>query len=169
MISLTDNRQSLVTKIRSNPLRFALAIAIFGFMLRGDLYLNENQFAVFVIFTSCICFLIGYRGTFLGLSSLNWAVTRGKVTKSGVRNFVAHGSDRTIYGLELEYQFVIEESFYSGTIYSHKHTLNQANRAQIENVSKNFPVGAELDIYYDPKDPNKSVLIRGINSWTWCI
>lgn len=116
-------------------------------------------FALGILLVAC-CF--GY--TFLGLSSVRWPTTRGKVLFSEFLERTVHG--RTTYRPRLVYEYTVN----GVSRESHQIGFYAAieGKEWAERLLSAKPVGAEVTVYYSPMFPKVSVLEPGIKqTWIW--
>ena len=103
-------------------------------------------------------------------SSSNWPSTTGTIIRSdlGSRTISKQSSDRTLYWAEVEYEFEV-----NGGQYQSNHIRLDGLRSGphvgtgVDHASKilaNYPVGAEVNVFYDPNNPSKATLEAGFSS-----
>ncbi len=100
-----------------------------------------------------------------GMKAKNWPTAQGKVVSSRVTTNISRDSDgdrSTTYGAEINYRYEVDGYEYSGDRRSFA-DYSSSNRRRAEKIIARFAPGAEVDVYYRPDDPEKSVLEPGIN------
>lgn len=109
-------------------------------------------------------FVLGFNGIFVyhlyyQWRSLGYAATSGVITHSEIEES-SDGDEGTSYIPRLKFNYSVANTQYTGKTY-HYGTLG-AGRDFAEEIVANHPVGAKVDVYYDPADPTNAVLKRGI-------
>jgi Protein of unknown function (DUF3592) len=104
-----------------------------------------------------------------------WPVVRGKIVKSEVEEFQERNEDsdgrtrwRTAYRPAVEYAYVANGRELRGNQISYGMTVS-AGKGYAEKVAAKFPIGGEIDVHYDPKEPSNSALTAGGAGVTWII
>jgi len=97
-----------------------------------------------------------------GQSSMSWPTTQGKVISSAVEED-QHSRIKKSFKPRIEYQYALEKKEYVGSEISH-HDVGYGDRVNADNIVAKYPVGFQLDVYYDPDDYSRAVLEPG-NSW----
>lgn len=99
------------------------------------------------------------RGAWKQYASQSWSEVQGKVVHSAVKTH--SDSDGTSYSLELNYEYSVGNFTYRGT----KDTElpnTMFGSSSVQNRVSELPKGKSVPVYYDPRDPTKAVLVRGI-------
>jgi hypothetical protein len=88
----------------------------------------------------------------------NWASTTGKVVSSRVE---VSGGDHTTVSPHIVFQYNVYGRDYSGSQIKagDEHWASYNSRAAYDIVDK-YPVGTEVNVYYDPENPEQSALER---------
>jgi hypothetical protein len=86
--------------------------------------------------------------------------TPGTITHSKVTS--SHSDDGTTYGVEVKYSYNVNGQKHFGDTYRYGEMSSSGGRAH--RIIKTLQVGKEVDVYYDPDDPNESLLVPGIDS-----
>lgn len=91
-----------------------------------------------------------------------WPSVRGRVYAARVIEVQARpfeGHKYTDYQPEIRYEFTVGGKEYAGNRY----TLLASRvpwRSDAEKIVTQYPIGREVDVYYDPSDPNRCVLVH---------
>ena len=98
-----------------------------------------------------------------------WLSVRGRVYAARVIEVQQPATidDRryTEYRPEIRYEFTVSGKEYAGNRYSLLATA-ASWRSYAEGVVMRYPIGSEVDVYYDPTDPNRCVLVRdNVERW----
>ena len=113
-----------------------------------------------------ILFGIGFFFNFYGLNwvivshrSRNWPSIFGEVVSLGTKqNEASNGRKIKYTTCEISYKFKVNATQYIGDkIYLKGHSMNSDDNKLI---CKQFSEGSSIEIFYNPKNPNKCVLIR---------
>ena len=104
-----------------------------------------------------------------------WPTVRGKIVKSEVEEYQERDEDsdgrvrwRTAYRPKVEYTYAVNGRELRGNQISYGMTVS-AGKGYAEKVAAKFPVGSEIDVHYDPKEPSNSALTAGGAGATWFI
>ncbi|OAI42107.1 hypothetical protein AYO41_01105 [Verrucomicrobia bacterium SCGC AG-212-E04] len=127
-----------------------------------------------VLFRRCIAiafllagvFLLGrdYFTTFLPQASTwFWPETTGKITQSRVLNVGDEGYRLTDSHFFVRYNYSVGGREFTGTNYR-LHSDATQGIWYAGRLASRFPVGLSVPIYYDPRRPESSVLLRGWSS-----
>jgi hypothetical protein len=111
-----------------------------------------------ISFCACGGFVVfmTLRFYYKGKRSLNWLVTKGEIIQSDWE-YVLNG-DAPDLEFKLKYKFKINEIEYIGTRLFLM-TYDFDNR----NYKKRYPLKKQVDVYYNPNNPNDCVLENGVN------
>ena len=100
-----------------------------------------------------------------GMKAKNWPTAQGRVIDSRVSTSVSYDDDgdrSTTYGAEISYSYDIDGYEYRGNRRSFA-DYSSSNRRRAEKIIARFAPGVDVPVYYNPEDPEKSVLEPGIN------
>lgn len=106
-------------------------------------------------------FLIGFYQRRKLRASLSWPQVMGTVTRNTLEKYETHDDD----GYSLRYSPRVEYQYVAGGV-SHTSTrlaLSQTSYADPKKAQAEldrFPPGAQVAVYFDPRKPSYSVLIR---------
>ncbi|HNP62667.1 MAG TPA: DUF3592 domain-containing protein [Woeseiaceae bacterium] len=95
-------------------------------------------------------------------ASLEWPSVTGLVTHSNLdtrRTKVGSQRHKTRHRVEVSYEYVVDGHRYVNDVVR----FNQSNlsRKEKEHLVSTHPVGRQVEVFYDPSDPEESVLVRG--------
>ncbi len=96
--------------------------------------------------------------TFYQLWSYTYVATDGTILKSEVTE--RDGDDSTIYGVDIQYQYVVAGKVYRGDCYRHDMVESSDNWAA--SVVAEFPADSRRTVYYSATRPDRSMLRPGI-------
>jgi len=106
-----------------------------------------------------------------GHLSRNWPTVNGKVVDSGVESSVetgTHGVLHTSCRPMIKYEYEVSGVSHAGNNWAF-HTLWSTDTAWAESIIQKYPTGSQVTVYYDPANPDRSVLEPGvqwrIESW----
>ncbi len=108
---------------------------------------------------------VGLRQSSRGRATQGWTRTQGRVTAAHVEEL--HGPAEAGGS---RFRPVVRYTYEAGgrTHASERVSVglspapDLADRAQAEDVIRRFRVGAEVDVWFDPRDPGQAVLERGV-------
>jgi len=104
----------------------------------------------------------------LGLKTKNWPAAPGRIIESKIQSYTQHDSNsrlHTHYGITIRYSYVaagqnLESNRLQYGYASHKDEWSASRE------HSRYPPGKEVQVFYDPTNPNVSVLVKGIGiSW----
>ncbi|MEI2611155.1 MAG: DUF3592 domain-containing protein [Candidatus Promineifilaceae bacterium] len=93
------------------------------------------------------------------LSTQSWPTTEGRITSAQI--YEDSDEDGTSYGLNVSYNYTVNDQRYTGTRI--ELTDYSSSRNYAEGLAEKYPVEAVVTVHYDPADPTKSVLETGAN------
>lgn len=104
-----------------------------------------------------------------GLKTNDWPGATGKIVESkvsrssGRREPRSRSTDRD-YTVDVRYSYEVDGQKFEG---DRLRRVNQSHKwSSAKKEQSLFPPGKEVQVYYDPKTPSQSVLIKGIGlSW----
>ncbi len=92
------------------------------------------------------------------LRSKGWPTTSGKITKSEVTWDLYQAKPR--YSPDLSYDYQVGEKTFSGTAVR-VGKLTTKSEHDAEEIVRQFPVGKDVPVFYDPANPSSSCFITG--------
>ena len=124
-----------------------------------------------------VCLLFPFVGLFLvveginqlrlGSKSSHWPAAEGRIISS--RIFLSShreigggksGARSTTYSVQVRYSYEVDDQTFEGSRLSYGEE-GHSNRSEAQKVLARYPQGKEVEVYYDPMDPKRSVLVRG--------
>ena len=99
-------------------------------------------------------------------ASASWPTAQGQILKSEV----SHRSheDGDTYSPEITYSYLANNRTYKS--YAIKFGENAYdNKRQADEIAAGYPVGKQVKVYYDPKNPDNSVLEPGVSSGSYIV
>lgn len=101
-----------------------------------------------------------------GNRSNNFPTVQGEVTKS---EYVIVQDDRHdfITRADLTYSYTVAGTDYSSETRTAGMEGAVASPGEARRWTNEFPLGAKVDVYYDPAEPSKAVLRPGVNNIAW--
>lgn len=144
----------MASKVGSRPVKVILAILALGCLLFG-------------------VFLGGTGAWFVwkGFKTRSWGLAQGTVDISRLKTEAAHASNRSGSRLvdvaEIGYYFTVHSRHYRGDRVSTFDLRVGRNTARAKALLARYPLGVQVQVSYDPYDPNHSVLEPGIKRGAW--
>jgi len=95
--------------------------------------------------------------------SQNWPNAQGTITVSTVRESSSTDDDgyvSTYYHPKVEYEYEVGGQAYTGKHVSFGGSTGYGNPAQAKAKLERYPVGALVQVYYNPEKPSEAVLER---------
>ena len=94
------------------------------------------------------------------LHSWSYPVTHGAITQSEVRRKA--GANEKSIRAEVKYQFRVADRDFTGSTLSF-FKMNWSSRQEADRVVQSLPVGQQVEVFYNPSDPNDSALSRSLD------
>ena len=113
----------------------------------------------------------GGRGLLRGLASRNWPTTDGIITSSLIQlNRVQHPNGFIVtspiptYSPSISFEYSVGVKKYSSKTYTL--TLGPVffDAKSVENITRKYPIGSHVKVFYNPKNPKISLLEPGLKS-----
>jgi hypothetical protein len=96
-------------------------------------------------------------------ASQGWPSTAGQINESRVSHSThtdTDGDSRDSYTPYVEYTYQVAGQSYNGRDLTFGFTQGYGNASKAQAMLAKYPVGAQVNVYYDPADPQKAVLER---------
>ncbi len=124
-----------------------------------------NFIAPLMLFIVGLFFLfIGLQQASKGKESREWPHVTGEVLVSKVEKY------SKVYMPEIEYKYDVNDQSYRNDTINFGNSIEQSKSLSYSrNITKKFPKGERIKVYYDPESPEVSVLIPGGNTTNWYI
>jgi hypothetical protein len=109
-------------------------------------------------------FLMRCRRNYLkAQATYDWPSTPGTVVVSEIKEMGP--SDNLTYDPIVTYEYHLDgKAFRSSKLKIADEFLTDGSYAQAEELTRNFPIGRNVDVIYNPDAPQESVLVEGIIS-----
>ena len=118
--------------------------------------------ALIITASIVLIFLYVKQESALSSDSINWLGTSAVIASSHIRREwdKNQGSPKTQYWFELQYNYEIEKQTYLGERYAFHGNPSFKTKAEAEKLLEEFPIGKTITIYYQPGNPQESVIKR---------
>lgn len=105
-----------------------------------------------------------YDGNMSALSqaSLDWPSVEGLITRSELKVWSSSSSTRkgaNKHDVRVTYEYVVAGRSYSNDVV--RFDQNNGSRSEKQKMVSSHPVGKLVDVFYNPDDPDQSVLQKG--------
>ncbi|MBN2040216.1 MAG: DUF3592 domain-containing protein [Spirochaetes bacterium] len=122
---------------KNNPAILVVALLVFGLILGGfGLYKYKT-----------------------GKESVSWPSVKGKITYSRVE--AGRNNKKQEYLPSVKYIYRVNKKLYTGNNITAS-DVYQKTRGSANTILKKYPVGGEVSVYYNPANPDNSVLETGM-------
>jgi hypothetical protein len=103
-------------------------------------------------------FAIGYTG--LVIQAMCWPTVPGRIISSGVQAYedTDDGTTRTNYKVSVVYNYEVNGRKYTGDRLRMGLVMSANVTGLAKRTARRYPVGDEVEVYYNPKKPSESVL-----------
>jgi hypothetical protein len=100
-------------------------------------------------------------------ASSSWPTAQGNVISSDV-SYSSNADGGESYSPEVIYQYTVNDQHYES------HTIkfgenSYSSRRKAEGIASSYPVGKEVTVYYDPQNPERSVLEPGVSGGSYIV
>ena len=101
-----------------------------------------------------------------GEAAQAWPQVKGTITRAEIDTRVSgrNGRKREKYRPGIAYAYEVDKRSYSNDKIMFGVTMRTESRQEIEQVMSAYPLGAGVDVCYDPNDPSSSVLQPGVEN-----
>lgn len=123
--------------------------------------------------------LFGVKRVYDAHQSVSWLPVSGVITVSNMRvdtststTGVGSRSERTTstsYAPEISYDYSLAGVMYSNSDIILGGNVGTGSSSRARRLINKYPLGAQVTVYYNPKDPYQSVLERGVHLETWFV
>ena len=129
--------------------------------LVGPLCMGGLMVALFIGGVTAIIF--GIRNRKKAQESTAWPSLGGVITNAWIEENTEYDEDgsSTTYTPKWEYKFQVQGYEYTSQKISFGGTTGYGRRKRAQEELVKFPANSHVRVYYDPNDPNTSVLIQG--------
>lgn len=110
-----------------------------------------------------------------GMESEGWETVQGTILKSDIKKNESTTRDakgfrrtKTSYIVTVNYFFEIDDNRYEGNTISFGN-VSHSERSDAQNELKSYPKGKEVKVYFNPEDPDDSVLKKGVVWPMWIV
>ena len=138
---------------------------IFLFLSFVKVTIPTTYFWIFFAMTGIVMYEQFARFTYYTFYSKFWPIAKGKITHSGIKEKSVRQKwkEFTVYRPSVHYQYTVKEKNFSGHWITYGNNFNEfRHKLTALSIIRRFPLGAEVEIYYDPKYNNISVLTNQV-------
>ncbi len=111
------------------------------------------------------------RNVMLGRRSQNWPTAPGTVEYTGMETYQStdeDGSTSTTYDATIQYSYTVGGQAYQGNRRTFTN-VRTGSRRRVEQILARYPQGSAVSVYYDPANPQESVLETGVNTFAYVV
>ena len=130
-------------------------------------YTNADMTIILVILT-----ILGLLGTLwginairVGIASIGWPDARGNIISSEMGEMHSAnstgGTGNTLYHPKVIYAYLVDNQQYESTRISAFSLGSYSQQRALEITKRKYPVGRNVDVYYNPNNPKIAVLEKG--------
>lgn len=105
----------------------------------------------------------GIRTILAARTSRLWPHVHGVVVDSHVE--LCCSDDNTSYDVIVRYEYHVSEMQFVGTRISYG-DHGSGNKLKQETIASKYPAGHQVNVYYDPENPQASILKQGVRAGT---
>ena len=96
-----------------------------------------------------------------GRASINWPTITASVNSSDIEA-KSGGNGLTFYSPKIEYQYTINNRAYKSSTFTFMGTSG-LTKNYAEKYASKYPSGSEIQVHYNPRNPEISVIIPGVH------
>ena len=132
-----------------------------------DLFMQVKEYLIMKNFAGAICLIMGLMAlingllmVLKGLKSRWWSLVVGTITSSKVESRASFASERNemVSQAEIVYEYFINDVKHL----SNRVVIGGKVRMTPEAIVEKYPLGSKVDVYYNLKSPEQSVLEPGV-------
>ncbi|EMS86634.1 DUF3592 domain-containing protein [Leptospira noguchii] len=152
---------------------FVYLIALIGFIsILSDLFSffmkkrRAKDFAISIIlFIFSIYYSVGVYNLIISIQETeNYLSTKGKILENEIRWTGDFASKRpTEFYLHLKYSYPSPDGFEQIGTYTYLYKMDLPSLDENRNFVKQYPIGSEITVFYNPKNPQLSCLFPGFD------
>ncbi|HLJ90231.1 MAG TPA: DUF3592 domain-containing protein [Candidatus Angelobacter sp.] len=94
-------------------------------------------------------------------AALAWPTARGKVLASSVKEV---SGDSITYKPDIQYEYNVNRSRHSAKVWRFGAPLS-SSKSKIEEIVSQYPVGKDIEVFFNPQDPTDAILEPGETKW----
>ena len=128
--------------------------------------MEDIQYVIYIYFiVGLACFIFSAFLYKKSISTKAWPSCKGEILHSSVKKW-SYSDKSPSYKAKINYKYIVDNQIYiSNRIYYGSFLYKfSAYRKEADLLVKNFKVGNIVDVFFDPQQPNKSVLKQGVPS-----
>jgi hypothetical protein len=94
--------------------------------------------------------------------SMSWPSTQGEILQSEViqKESGGYSATSTVYKAKILYRYQVQHRKYKSDKLSIGQSVNTGSKDRAETTVRQYPVGATVDVYYNPENPKDVCLER---------
>jgi len=100
------------------------------------------------------------------LSAFFWPSVKGEIMKSSLVKQVMTSSttqtNKKMYSVSVNYNYYVSGKNFSGDRVRFFQARGTSESLALRDLDK-YPIGTQIDVFYKPSDPSKSVLVKGLS------
>lgn len=130
------------------------------------LNLEINEIISLIVFILGVALLIqSLRWYFKSNETLRWLSTKGQIIEAENKVYHSRNTGGYTYNALIEYKYWINDQEYqSSRIYFGSSLSTSSKKEKSERLTREYPFGKEVTVFYDPMNKNSSVLEKGVHS-----
>lgn len=103
-----------------------------------------------------------------GWATKEWPQTTGRVVYSGIENRLSSDDNgyKTVYRARIRYTYDVKGEPFSSEGVRYK-DVETSLRAKIDQILREYPVGSEVEVFFNPGAPQESVLEPGVAAFDY--
>lgn len=138
------------------------------------MFIQSNSWVLYFIIIVCLIFFGIGIGMLVKLAkhygklqqSKNWLSTNGKIISSDLDAQISTDDDgyqTTTYLAKVFFTYEVNGNSYESDRVNFDYGMRTSNVRKPQSVVEQYPTGSDVTVYYDPEDPQQSVLEKRVN------
>jgi Protein of unknown function (DUF3592) len=129
--------------------------------------------AITILICAALC-AWEWRMIVLGRAAMSWPRTEGFIADARFNETIVQDDDDAMYSAHLVFAYTVRGRRYRSRRFTYRQTRGLTQSAAYA-LLRGIRRGQIIDVYYDPKRPERAVVLPGIDRsnlvafWFWCV
>jgi hypothetical protein len=123
-------------------------------------------FPLIFVAAGTLLLIFGINGVNRAIASSDWPSVTGTIVTSEVVREQRRDSDgrrTTVYRADIAYEYEVDGARYLGDSVA-VGDFSSSSRARADRITRQYPVDAQVEVFYDPEEPVTSLLEPGVSA-----
>ena len=134
----------------------------------SETFFFSRLFPLPFLLVGLVVLYLGSSNLFLGHASSSWPSAPGTIERSGLKARKSSTNSRTTYAADVGYGFAVKGVVFAGNRvdFGSIGSYGSSDPSSAEDILTAYPPGRDVRVYYDPENPEESVLEPGITFYS---